>query len=77
MDTQDLISKYFPLVKRHWLPLSLGALGMMFFAYGLTGLFLTDKTALDEIVFEPSAEQSSKEAKTRLTLKATIRKVIK
>ena len=64
MDTQDLISKYFPLVKRHWLPLSLGALGMMFFAYGLTGLFLTDKTALDEIVFEPSAEQSSKEAKT-------------
>lgn len=64
MDTNELVSRYSPLLKKHWLPLSLGALGMIFFVYGLIGLFLTNKTASDDIVFEPSAEQSSKEAKT-------------
>ena len=55
MDTQELISKYFPIIKKHWLPLSLGALGMIFFAYGLIGLFMTNKTSSDNIVFEASS----------------------
>lgn len=65
MDTNELISKYSPLLRKHWLPLSLGALGMIFFAYGLIGLFLTNKTASDDIVFEAnSAKPNPSEAKT-------------
>lgn len=65
MDANELVSRYSPLLKKHWLPLSLGALGMMFFAYGLIGLFLTNKTASDDIVFEAnSAQQNPSEAKT-------------
>lgn len=62
MDTNELISKYSPLLKKHWLPLSLGALGMIFFAYGLIGLFVSSKSASDDITFEANAEPS--EAKT-------------
>lgn len=66
MDTKELISRYKPLLEKHWLPLSLGTLGMMFFIYGLIGLFLTNKTASDGIVFEASssAKQNPTEAKT-------------
>lgn len=59
MDTTELISKYRPLLKKHWLPLSLGALGMIFFIYGLIGLFLTNKTASDDIIFETSGKNSA------------------
>ena len=65
MDTNELISRYLPFLKKHWLPLSLGALGMIFFAYGLIGLFLVNQTASDDIVFEAnSATNSPTEAKT-------------
>lgn len=65
MDSKELFLKYFPAIKKHWLPLSLGALGMIFFAYGLIGLFLSNKTASDDIVFEAnSAQQNPSEAKT-------------
>ena len=66
MDTQELISKYSPIIKKHWLPLGLGALGMMFFVYGLIGLFMANKTSSDNIVFEASssAKLSPTEVKT-------------
>lgn len=65
MNTQELISKYFPLIKKHWLPLSLGILGMMFFAYGLIGVFAVNKTSSDDIVFDASssAKQNPDEVK--------------
>jgi competence protein ComEA len=61
MDTQELISKYLPIIKRNWLPLSLGILGMMFFACGLIGLFSANKATSEDIVFEASssAKQNS------------------
>jgi competence protein ComEA len=61
MDIQELISGYKPLAKRNWLPLSLGILGMIFFAYGLIGLFSANKVGSRDIVFEAnsSAKQSS------------------
>jgi competence protein ComEA len=67
MDIYELMSKYFPLIRKHWLPLGLGALGLMFFAYGLIGLFGAGKTSPEDIVFEAnsSAKQNS-EAKTIL-----------
>jgi len=58
METQELISKYSPLMKKNWLPLSLGILGMIFFAYGLIGLSSADKVSPEDIVFD-SAEQNS------------------
>lgn len=64
MDSQELISKYLPLLKKHWLPLSLGALGMIFFAYGLIELFLANKTSSGDIVFEASSEKNTIEVKT-------------
>ena len=64
MDTSDLVSRFLPLVKKHWLPLSLGSLGMIFFTYGLIGLFVANKTSTDNIVFEASSEKNSVEAKT-------------
>jgi len=67
MDTQELISKYVPLAKKHWLPLSLGILGLIFFAYGLIGLFATNKASSEDIVFEAnSANGKQTEAKTIL-----------
>src|SRR3989344_4064277 len=65
MDSKELFLKYFPAIKMHWLPLSLGALGMIFFAYGLIGLFLSNKTDSDDIVFEANpTSNDSTEAKT-------------
>jgi len=67
MDTQEFISKYIPLIKKHWLPLSLGILGMIFFVYGLIGLFPPNKTSSEDIVFEAnSANSKQTEAKTML-----------
>lgn len=67
MDTNELILKYPPLLKKHWLPLSLGILGMIFFAYGLMGLFVANKTGSEDIIFEASsAKQSPIEVKTIL-----------
>lgn len=66
MDYRELFDKYLPLVKRHWLPLSLGILGLMFFIYGLIGLFPASKSS-ENIVFEAnSAVDKQVEAKTIL-----------
>lgn len=67
MGTQEFISKYFPLVKRHWLPLCLGILGMIFFIYGLMGLLAANKTSPEDIVFEANSVNGKQtEAKTML-----------
>jgi len=58
MDTQELVARFLPLVKKHWLPLSLGALGMILFAYGLIGLFASSKSASEDIVFETNTGHS-------------------
>jgi competence protein ComEA len=70
MDAQESISKYLPFLKKNWLPLSLGILGLMFFGYGLIGLSGANKSASGDIVFESnssaSAKQASAEVKTIL-----------
>lgn len=65
MDANELVAKYSPILRKHWLSLSLGALGMTFFIYGLIGLLFSKSTS-DNIVFEPSssAKQNPTEAKT-------------
>jgi competence protein ComEA len=55
MDVQELISKYSPFIRKNWLPLILGILGMIFFTYGLIGLLGTGKSASNEVVFESNS----------------------
>lgn len=57
MDTQEFVSKYSPLIKKHWLPLSLGALGMTFFIYGLIVLIGGRESSSDGIIFEAGSDQ--------------------
>lgn len=38
MDLQSLREQYAPLVRQHWLPISLGSLGLIFLVYGLISL---------------------------------------
>lgn len=67
MDLKSLLERTKPLLLKNWLPLSLGILGMIFFAYGLIGLFAANKTSSEDIVFESnSAKQSPIEEKTIL-----------
>jgi len=63
MEFQKLLDKYSPFIKRNILTLIMGALGMIFFAYGLMGLLVSSKTASEDIVFEASSEKSSNEEK--------------
>lgn len=65
MDTQEFISMSTPLIKKNWLPLSLGILGMILFAYGMIGLFSANTTGADDIIFETNSHvDQNYEAKT-------------
>lgn len=58
MDFQQLLEKYSPFLRRNLLPIALGLFGMIFFIYGLIGLFLANKAASDDIIFETSGKNS-------------------
>jgi len=58
MDIRELFLRYFPSIKKNWLPLALGSLGMIFFAYGLIGLFVTGKAGSEDIIFQSSGKNS-------------------
>lgn len=67
MNVRELIFEYFPLARKNWLPLCLGILGMIFFAYGSIGLFTANKVSSEDIVFEDNSMNSKQaEAKTIL-----------
>ncbi|MDP2638045.1 MAG: ComEA family DNA-binding protein [Candidatus Levybacteria bacterium] len=61
---EELLDKVSPFFKRNILVLSLGALGMIFFAYGLIGLFLAQKPGSDDMIFEASSQKQPREIKT-------------
>ncbi|MDO8658853.1 MAG: ComEA family DNA-binding protein [Candidatus Levybacteria bacterium] len=61
MNTEDFLQKYSPLLKRHWLPLLLGAFGLIFLGYGLISL-IGSSNGSEDIVFE-SGENASSSAK--------------
>ena len=63
MDTEELINRYLPLVKRHWLPLVLGFAGLILLGYGLIGL-LGSSSDSNDVIFEKadSRENSSQSA---------------
>src|SRR3989344_5438385 len=63
MEIQELISRYTALLKRHWLPLSLGFLGVILVAHGLIGLFFASVVKPEEIKFEAASESASTDEK--------------
>jgi competence protein ComEA len=67
MDIKGLFLEHIPLIRKNWMILSLGILGLIFFAYGLIGLFSTNKTGAEGIIFESnSVKQTQVEVKTIL-----------
>ena len=68
MNIQELLLKYSPFIKQNLLSLSLAALGMIFFAYGLIGLFISNNSSSNDVVFQASSDtsfqNSQKEIKT-------------
>lgn len=67
MDTLEFISKCPPLIRRNWLALALGILGMIFFIYGLIGLSGANKISSEDIVFEANST-NGKEAQVKTML---------
>src|SRR5436190_24139204 len=60
MDYQGLIETYLPILKRNLISLCLGVAGMIFFVYGLIGIFGSKQPA-SNVVFDSqvSASQSA------------------
>ncbi len=58
MEYQKLAETYFPFIRRHFLPLALGFVGMMFLSYGLISL-LASKNSQNQVVFEPGPSETS------------------
>ena len=63
MDIEELINRYLPLARRHWLPLVLGITGLILLGYGLIGL-LGSSSDSNDVIFEKadSRENSSQSA---------------
>ncbi len=51
MDSEGVVQKYSPFLKKNWLPLSLGLLGLIFLGYGLIALIGSSDSA-EDVVFE-------------------------
>ena len=58
MDIEELINRYLPLTKRHWLPLVLGFAGLMLLGYGLIGL-LGSSSGSNDVIFEKAQTSES------------------
>lgn len=74
MDSQELIDKYSPFIKRNLLQLALGFLGLIFFSYGLIVLIGGSKSASDEVIFEQGDGQvlNSSEAKITVDIEGAV-----
>jgi len=57
-EMNTFIEQYLPLIKRNFLPLALGFIGLIFLSYGLISL-LTSKNSQNQVVFEPGNPQST------------------
>mgnify|MGYP001566748004 FL=1 len=53
MESQELIQKLSPFIKKHFLPLALGFFGLMFLGYGLIALIGSSDSA-EDVIFEPT-----------------------
>lgn len=57
-----LSGKVAPYLKKYWLPIGLCAVGLIFFGYGLIGLFGSSQGTSQDIVFEANSVSKNSEA---------------
>ncbi len=67
MDTEEIINKYLPLVKRHWLPLVVGLAGLILLGYGLIGLGASSSNS-DDVVLEKTDSSEDPNRETNLVV---------
>lgn len=65
MDFQQLLEKYKPFLKQHYLPIALGLLGLILIGYGLLSILGSSHSPAD-VVFEAGSEDASESAQTML-----------
>lgn len=58
MDSNELLEKYSPLLRRYWLPLGLCVLGLIFLGYGVIG-YLGGKKEQEDIFFDGAFTSAS------------------
>lgn len=58
METDKLFEKLYPIVRKYWIPIILGVLGLIFLGYGLIGL-VTSKSSSDVVLQKPSDQIGS------------------
>ena len=68
MDFQKLVETYFPLVKRHFLPLAFGLVGLIFFTYGLISLLGSQQAGSKDITFEAGSDTQTDTDETALVV---------
>jgi len=61
MDSEEFLQKLTPFLKRNWLVLALGFLGLILFAYGLIGL-LGSTDSSEDVIFEPGHDSTKSES---------------
>lgn len=64
MDFHEILKKYLPFLKQYWIPLSLGFLGLIFFAYGLISLIDKSTSEPNGFIFESADSDSSSSTKS-------------
>lgn len=55
METDKLFEKLYPILRKYWLPIILGVLGLIFLVYGLIGL-MASKSSSDVVLQKPSEQ---------------------
>lgn len=68
MDSEELLETYFSPLKRHLLPVILGLVGLIFFIYGLIGLFAGQKSFSEAVMFEPGSSSKQLETASELVV---------
>lgn len=63
METQQLVEKLSPVVKKYWLPIILGVLGLIFLGYGLIGLSASQTSDKDIVLEKAVGSEISNESK--------------
>lgn len=58
METDKLFEKLYPIVRKYWIPIILGVLGLIFLGYGLIGL-VASKSSSDVVLQKPSDQIGS------------------
>lgn len=68
MEIEQVQAQFISILKKHYLPLGLGFLGLIFFVYGLIALLGSSQLASKEIVFEAGSDAQAETGKKSLVI---------